>query len=261
MKIYNQRVARSISVSTAGLVAVIFYLLLTLVLNLVQNILNPTGEEFNQIYAMIQLGIISAYWIILNFFYFSRPGKSRASTVIIYTLYTLLPIILFAIGSVVVIEFYPTTEFILSWNLMTWLIGPTLFWFLPYSYIYYSFGFSIPITWFMGIILAYILVIFLMGIILGLIARSYSAEKATKRRMQSSQVPPVHPAVTFDEMASETGNGSNYVKPNLNVDDDEITLDKFERDETDFINEEIDRINNDFTYRVEDDPLFPEDTK
>ena len=255
MKIYNLRISRSIGISTAALLSVIFYLSIIIVLNLSQNVIDPTGENYSTVFGIAQLVIVTLYWVLINYFYFSRPGKSGFGTILVYLLFMLFPIICFSVATIVLQTYYPITDFILSWNLMTWVIGPTLFWYLPYSYIYYVFGYNISMSLFIIICLAYNICIIGIGIILGLIRRSYVVEKneALKRSQLYSQYDVSIDSVAETEMVTNINNASDLNSQEIDLNGEPVPTSILEIDETDILNEEIDKLNNQEEINIQDD--------
>lgn len=257
MKLYNLKVSRSLSISTAALIAIIFYLILVVILNLLQSVIDPTGEAYNEIYSIVELVIISIYWIAINFFFFSRPGRTGASSIIFYLLFLMLPIICFTVATVSVVEFYPTTDFIPSWNLMTWLVAPTLFWYLPYSYIYFVLNYSVSISIFLGIILVYNLSIICIGIVLGLARRSYVVDKVISKRKEKERQSQTTPSA---QIAFDTASSNNLNINDILPENDYLFSDnqKENHSATEILNNEIDRISKQANTNVFDNLLSGE---
>lgn len=205
MKIYNLRVSKKLRATTAAFFAVILYLLIVIVLNLLQSLIDPSGEEYNLVYGVIQFLVATVYWVIYNYLIFSREGKTSIGAIITYLVFNLFPIIVFTIATAVIVYFYPTTEFTLSWNLLTWIIAPTIFWFLPYSYIYYTFGYYINIPIYMGLMLIYIVLVEIIGIILGLARRAHIKEKEEeyKKQRERSRQMRKNPQIAFESVQNE----------------------------------------------------------
>ncbi len=254
MKIYNRRISRSIGISTAALLSIIFYIAIVIVLNLSQNMIDPTGESYSEIYGIAQLILVSLYWILINYFYFSRPGKTGFGTILIYLLFMLLPIIAFSIATLVLINLYPTSDFVMSWNLMTWIVSPTLFWYLPYSYIYFVFGYSISISIFIGICLVFNIFVISLGIILGLIRRSYVQEKAAALRSNQPRFDVNIDGVTDAELVTNIADADSITNE-INLSEDDIPTTIREMDETDIINQEIDKVKDQATYAFDTEEL------
>lgn len=276
MKIYNQRISRTFSASTAALIAVIFYIIIAVALNLIQSVIDPTGDTYNEAFGIIQLIIVTLYWIGINYYFFSRPGRTGVGAIVTYLVFTILPIALFTIASICIVEFYPTTDFILSWNLLTWVISPTIFWYLPYSYIYYAFGYSFSLTVFMGVILIYNIAMIFIGIILGLARYSYASEKkAIPKRKQKKRISQNEP-VTIEAIPTESSEENLFSNEVLGLaysEPEEQELDEFdmfmqqpieeefigEKFETITLNEEIDRISEAADTYAFDEPIIIEE--
>lgn len=205
MKIYDLKVSNKLSVSTAALFGVLIYLFIVIVLNIIQSFVDPTNEGYNLVYGVIQFLIATLYWIVYNYLIFSRPGQTSFSSAITYLVFTLLPISVFTLASSIMIYFYPTTDFTLSWNILSWIIAPAMFWYLPYSYIFYAFGYYINVPIFMGLMLAYVFLIEIIGIVLGLARRAHvtELEEAVKRQRERSRQMRKNPKLAFESIKNE----------------------------------------------------------
>lgn len=186
MKLYDQRVSKNVSVSSAAFFANFIYVIIGMIFCFLEQFINPTGESYDVIFGIIEFIVVTVYWITINIIYFSRPGRTKSGTTITYLVFTNLPIIVFTVATIIIMVYFPTTEFQYSWNLLTWVVAPTLFWYLPFSYAYYSFGFYINLPTFLAIILVYIILLQIIGILCGYawISRVQEKEAAKKRQRE-----------------------------------------------------------------------------
>lgn len=81
----------------------------------------------------------------------------------------------------------PGTNFTSAWNEFTFLVAPTIFWYLPYGLIYHFIGSAIPIVVYFIICLILVIVFQGIGIAMGSGRRKKLRERAERREKEKNR--------------------------------------------------------------------------
>lgn len=187
MKIYELKLSRKFRVVSSALMSIAGYLLLVMILNGIQGLLSTDG--YNAVFGIAQIIIVTLYWILLNWALTKNTGGTKGMRAqYAYLFMTLIPIIIFTVITMLLVYAFPTTNFTASWNGLTFAGAPTLYWFLPYGYLYYMVGHFIPIGLFLAICIVYNFAVETIGIILGLTQRTRMEEHEQMIRRQKDRM-------------------------------------------------------------------------
>lgn len=182
----NYHIKKRMSPIETALLGNLIYIVLVLIL---KNVLDLIGNDGNYKlwFGAIELVITAGYWIILNWFLFRNPASHQDGSYAKYIFFSLLPILVFTIIATVVIYTAPGTNFTSAWNEFTFLVAPTIFWFLPYGLIYHFIGSALPIVVYFGICLVLVVIFQSIGIAMGSGRRRKLRERAEKREREKEE--------------------------------------------------------------------------
>lgn len=183
----NYHIKKRMSPIETALLGNLIYIVLVLIL---KNVLDLIGNDGNYKlwFGAIELVITAGYWIILNWFLFRNPASHQDGSYAKYIFFSLLPILVFTIVSTIVIYAAPGTNFTSAWNEFTFLVAPTIFWYLPYGLIYHFIGSAIPIVVYFIICLILVIVFQGIGIAMGSGRRKKLRERAERREKEKEQI-------------------------------------------------------------------------
>lgn len=183
----NYHIKKRMSPIETALLGNLIYIVLVLIL---KNVLDLIGNDGNYKlwFGAIELVIMAGYWIFLNWFLFRNPASHQDGSYAKYIFFSLLPILVFTIVSTIVIYAAPGTNFTSAWNEFTFLVAPTIFWYLPYGLIYHFIGSAIPIVVYFVICLILVIVFQGIGIAMGSGRRKKLRERAERREKEKEQI-------------------------------------------------------------------------
>ncbi len=255
MKFYECKISKSLSMTMGIFLSFTLYLIIVIFLSLLTTYINPSGEAYNSAFGIAQFIGITLYWILINYFFFSAKGETSPKCTILYIVLNSLPIFIFTVATIVLTMYYPSTDFFVSWNLLTWIVGPTLFWYIPYSYLYIAFQAYLTVPMFIAFAFVYQTVIQVMGIVLGLARRSYASEKLKKKAKKEPKrrIHTRRTARSFDEVVADEPEEEKiiYTESFEIIKEQDLVQNDLP---TEVINREIDRIAS-----PESDELTPKD--
>lgn len=221
MKLYDQKISKHLSAVGGSLLTVCLYLLLTGILHTVLFAIDGEDSAYNTVFGIVSFILATLYWLVIGYVLFGRPGSTGRRPAMSYVFFCMLPIVVFTGVTLLAMYVFPTRDFLPSWNMMTWIVAPTLFWYLPFSYLYYMLGYYLSFPLFMGITLLIIAGVLTIGVILGMARRVRLAEheEAVRRQVARSRAQKAQPAVSFETNAQEKKKKRPRTKPAYDKDD------------------------------------------
>lgn len=179
----NYHIKKRMSPIETALIGNLIYVVLVLIFKGILDLMGNDGN-YGIVFGAVEFVLTAAYWIGLNWFLFRNPASHQDGSYGRYVLFSLLPILVFTIISSVVIYTAPGTEFTSAWNQFTFLVAPTIFWYLPFGIIYNFIGSYLPIVAYFGLCLLMVIIFQVIGISLGAGRRKALRERAQKRSQQ-----------------------------------------------------------------------------
>ncbi|MDO4287642.1 MAG: hypothetical protein Q4C55_00500 [Eubacterium sp.] len=176
----NYRIKKRIGAFESALLGNVLYILGALIFKVALDIIGTAGG-YNLIFGAVEFGVMSLFWVIFNWLMFRNVADGKKGGYGRYIFYACLPIILFTAGSLVVMYAFPGQGFSATWNQFSFVVAPTLFWYLPFGLIYHFIGSYLPVAAFFGISLVWVILLQSVGIALGAKRRAKMHEREEKR--------------------------------------------------------------------------------
>lgn len=174
---------KRISAIQGSLVSILLYLILVLLLNTVQRNIPTAGQMAVE---AISLALACIYWVAAYYIIFRNPGEEGQEKPIKYIVLTLLPIGFFTLASAFIVHF-AGGDFSQSWNSFSFVVAPTLFWYLPFGLIYSLLaGTALPFFVFCPLMLVVMIGLQLLGYALGN-ARRKKIVRQEERRIAEAE--------------------------------------------------------------------------
>ena len=175
----NFRHRRQYNALSMALIGNFTNIIIIMVLKTISNFMGNNGT-YNTIYGIIQLVVISLFWIIFNWLGFKNAANQEKKSYRKYLMYVMLPMVIVTILTVVM-AFVGGDNFNLIWNQLSLVIAPALFLYLPYGIVYVIGGKILTIFGFMAAMIVYILLMQCIGYLMGAQNRAAILERDKKR--------------------------------------------------------------------------------
>ena len=180
MKQTNFRAKRKRSALTNALIANFLNILIIAVFKLIINVIGP--GHYNVPFGIIQLLLITAFWVGFNYYQFKDAGQESPGDYAFYLLMCMIPTLFFTLLSIIVSSINVGGSFSSTWNLLTFVVAPALYLYIPYGIIYRLIGNSLPLVVFMLICIVYICAVQFIGYLIGKKSRQEAMARIKKRR-------------------------------------------------------------------------------
>lgn len=184
MNFLDTKLTKRITIFNAALFCNLGYLLVVLILKGIQGLVTSDGT-YSTIYGIIEFVVAALYWIGFNWILFRKADVSDYSRKAIYIIMNLLPAIIFTLITIFIMYVTPGYDFSTAWNQFTFVVAPTLFWYIPYGYLFYATGMMLPIAAMMIICLLFAGVMQFLGVLIG--SSSYAHEQERLRQAKLEQ--------------------------------------------------------------------------
>ena len=187
MNLSTTRLTKRLKIFDTALFCNIFYLLLVLIFKGIQGLLGSNGT-YNLIYGVIEFVVVTFYWVGFNWMIFRKSGTKSQKVRITYILINMAPAIIFTLISILIIYVFPGYDFTTAWTQFSFAISPTLFWYLPYGYLYFAFGAAMPIGLFMVLCLVYAFGAQVVGVMIGASQQLHEEEHQKEVQRQKQRI-------------------------------------------------------------------------
>ncbi len=176
----DYRIKKRIGAFEAALLGNVLYILGVLIFKVLLDWIGTPGQ-YNVILGAVEFGTMSAFWIVFNWLMYRNVADGKKGGFGRYIFYTCLPIFIFTIGSLVIMVLFPGQGFSSTWNQFSFVIAPTLFWYLPFGLVYHFVGSLVPMAAYFAICLVWVILLQGIGIALGSKRRAKMHEREEKR--------------------------------------------------------------------------------
>ncbi len=186
MKQENYRNKRKLNAITTALSANFLYIIIVLIFKGILDLMGNDGN-YGVVFGVIELVLVSIYFIAFNWLSFQNASEENSKEYGRFLLLEMIPITVLTIASIVLIYVGDGGSFSADWNAMTFIIAPSLFWFLPFGLVYHFMSGMMPIAIFMVTCIVYIIVLQCIGYAMGAKSRATVREREKKRVIQEKQ--------------------------------------------------------------------------
>ena len=213
MKQINYRNRRKINPINRALMANFTYILMILIF---KGIFDASGMgnagSYNMVFGGIEFAVMSVFLIVFNWISFKDTSIDSNKTYSRFLIHELIPIVVMTILTIAVTYLMNSQSFSAQWNVATFVIAPTLFYYLPYGFLY-NFLSMLPLAAFMGICLVYMILLQFIGFLMGSKSRAYAKEREQKRMIQERKI-----MERQNKMAREAAENTGVISPQPQID-------------------------------------------
>ncbi|WP_329886415.1 hypothetical protein [Pseudoramibacter faecis] len=177
-------IRRKINSLTTALIGNIFNLLIILVLKGVLDIIQTASgdDRYPLGFGIAAFAIVVAYWVFFTYKAFANSTDDDDRNYGPYLLLCMLPMVLFTVIALLIMQFGGNASFAGVWNGLTFGIAPTLFLYFPYGVIYHVMGAKMPIIAFFLVVLVLMVALQSIGFMLGKKQREVTEAKERRRK-------------------------------------------------------------------------------
>lgn len=177
-------IRRKINSLTTALIGNIFNLLIILVLKGVLDIIQTASgdDRYPLGFGIVAFAIVVAYWVFFTYKAFANSTDDDDRNYGPYLLLCMLPMVLFTVIALLIMQFGGNASFAGVWNGLTFGIAPTLFLYFPYGVIYHVMGAKMPIIAFFLVVLVLMVALQSIGFMLGKKQREVTEAKERRRK-------------------------------------------------------------------------------
>ena len=187
MKQANFRAKRKRSALINALIANFLNIVIIAIFKLIINLIGP--GNYNIPFGIIQLVLITAFWIGFNYYQFKDAGEENTGDYGFYLLMCMIPTLFFTLLAILFSSINIGTSFGSTWNALTFAVAPALFLYIPYGIIYRLIGTYLPLAVFMLICIVFICVAQFIGYQIGKKSRQEAMARIRKRQeIQKRQI-------------------------------------------------------------------------
>ncbi|SDX85694.1 hypothetical protein [Eubacterium barkeri] len=188
MKQENYRNRRKINAINTALAANFSYIVIVLIFKGIFDALGlgNTGS-YHLIFGGIEFVVVSVFLIAFNWVSFKDASLESNGTYGRFLLLEMIPIGMMTLVTIVLTYVGTNGSFNADWNVATFIVAPTLFWYLPFGIIF-NFASMIPLAAFMAICLVYMIGLQFIGFAIGGKSRAFAKEREQKRLVQERQI-------------------------------------------------------------------------
>lgn len=187
MKQANFRAKRKRSALTNALIANFLNIVIIAVFKLIINLIGP--GHYNIPFGVIQLLLITAFWIGFNYYQFKDAGEEDKVDYGFYLLMCMIPTLFFTLLAIIISNVNIGNSFGSTWNALTFAVAPALYLYIPYGIIYRLIGTNLPLAAFMLICIVYICAAQFIGYLIGKKSRQEAMARIRKRQeIQERQI-------------------------------------------------------------------------
>lgn len=176
----NYRIKKRMGAFESALLGNVLYILGVLIFKVILDLIGTAGG-YNMIFGAVEFSVMSLFWVAFNWLMFRNVADGKKGGYARYIFYSCLPIIIFTIGTAVIMYGFPGQGFSATWNQFSFVVAPTLFWYLPFGLIYHFLGGILPMAAYFGIYLLWVIVLQAIGIAAGAGRRAKMHEREEKR--------------------------------------------------------------------------------
>ena len=180
MKQANFRAKRKRGALTNALIANFLNIVIIAIFKLIINLIGP--GNYNIPFGIIQLVLISAFWIGFNYYQFKDAGEEDTKDYVFYLLMCMAPMLFFTLIAIIFSSINIGTSFGSTWNALTFAVAPALYLCIPYGIFYRLIGMNIPMAVFMLICIVYICAVQFIGYLIGKKSRQEAIARVRKRQ-------------------------------------------------------------------------------
>lgn len=186
MNFLDTKLTKRMSIFNAALFVNIGYLIVVLILKGIQGLVTSDGV-YSTVFGITEFVVAAIYWIGFNWILFRKADVSDYSRKAIYIIMNLLPAIIFTLLTIFIMYVTPGYDFSTAWNQFTFVIAPTLFWYLPYGYLFYATGMMLPIAAMMIICLLFAGVMQFIGVMIGSSTYAHEQERLRQAKLEQQK--------------------------------------------------------------------------
>ena len=188
MKQENYRNRRKINAINTALAANFSYIVIVLIFKGIFDALGlGNAGSYNLIFGGIEFVVVSVFLIAFNWVSFKDASLESNGTYGRFLLLEMIPIGMMTLATIVLTYVGTNGSFNADWNVATFIVAPTLFWYLPFGIIF-NFASMIPLAAFMAICLVYMVGLQFIGFAIGGKSRAFAKEREQKRLVQERQI-------------------------------------------------------------------------
>jgi hypothetical protein len=177
-------IRRKINSLTTALIGNIFNLLIILVLKGVLDVIQSArgDDQYSLGFGIAALAAVMAYWVFFTYKAFANSTDDDDRNYGPYLLLCMLPMGLFTVIALLIMQFGGGASFAGVWNGLTFGIAPTLFLYFPYGVIYHFIGAKVPMIAFFLAVLVLMVALQSIGFMLGKKQREATETRERRRK-------------------------------------------------------------------------------
>lgn len=181
------RLKRRMTPIESALAANLFYIIIVLIFKKLTD-LTASGDSYNYFLGAVELIVTAVFWIGYNWVIFRRASHKKQGSYAGYIILTMLPIFVASVMMTLAIYLMPGTTFGRAWNEFTFLVAPTVFWYMPFGILYAFIGKSLPMIVFVFICFILVIVFQIIGIAIGSKQRQHMREEAEREELEMQKI-------------------------------------------------------------------------
>ncbi len=184
------RLKRRMSPIESALAANLIYIILVLIFKVINDGLAGMSDtvQYNYVLGGVELAVAVVFWIGYNWYIFRQASPKKQGSYAGYIFLTMLPIMVLTIAMILVVYLVPGNSFTTAWNQFSFLVAPTVFWYMPFGLLYATVGQMLPIAVFMLMCFILVVAFQVVGIAVGSSQRRKMREEAEKEEALQQRV-------------------------------------------------------------------------
>lgn len=175
MKKETYRDKRKVNIKTSALLGIFLYIVAVLFFDMILGWID-TSQGYPYFFGLIELLVVSAGLLFFSWNLFKNASQETAGGFFKYLICQMLPLIVMTIIAIILTYKGTDGSFTSNWNVTSWIIAPTTFFYLPYGFLFKIID-VIPFTLFMPICLIYMGLLQYAGFALGSGSRKYLRQR------------------------------------------------------------------------------------
>lgn len=187
MNLSTTRLTKRLKILDTAFLCNLCYLVLVLIFKGIQGLIGANGN-YSRGFGIIEFLVVTFFWVVFNWIVFQKSGTRNRKVRLTYIVLNMAPAIIFTLISCIIIYLFPSYDFTGAWNQFSFAIAPTLFWYLPYGYLYYAFGFMMPLGLFMVLCLVFVFLAQVAGVMIGASQQLHEEERQKQIKHQQQKI-------------------------------------------------------------------------